>query len=98
MVDAELRDGSEMVEPAAKRLCSTVASVVRKVAVEGNIGEEERERDGGSKCMRMSEVAEIESPVVFTEFARSELTYNSEVEAVSLPTPPLYFWPNEMLL
>ena len=92
MVDAELRDGSEMVEPATKRLCSTVASVVRRVAVEGNIGE------GGSKCMRMSAVAEIESPVVFTEFARSELTYNSEVEAVSLPTPPLYFWPNEMLL
>ena len=28
-----------MVEPAAKRLCSTVASVVRRVAVEGNIGE-----------------------------------------------------------
>ena len=44
MVDAE-RDGAEMVEPAAKRLCSTVASVVRRVAVEGNIGE--REREGG---------------------------------------------------
>ena len=48
MVDAELRDGSEMVEPAAKRLCSTVASVVRKVAVEGNIGEGEREMEGAS--------------------------------------------------
>ena len=45
MVDAELRDGGEMVEPAAKRLCSTVASVVRRVAVEGNIGEGERERE-----------------------------------------------------
>ena len=45
MVDAELRDGAEMVEPAAKRLCSTVASVVRKVAVEGNIGERERWRE-----------------------------------------------------
>ena len=45
MVDAELRDGGEMVEPAAKRLCSTVASVVRKVAVEGNIGERERWRE-----------------------------------------------------
>ena len=44
MVDAEI-DGGEMVEPAAKRLCSTVASVVRRVAVEGNIGEEERERE-----------------------------------------------------
>ena len=32
--------GAKMVEPAAKRLCSTVASVVRRVAVEGNIGEE----------------------------------------------------------
>ena len=48
MVDAELRDGAEMVEPAAKRLCSTVASVVRKVAVEGNIGEREREMEGAS--------------------------------------------------
>ena len=74
MVDAELRDGAEMVEPAAKRLCSTVASVVRRVAVEGNIGE--RERDGGSKCMRMSEVAGFESSVVFTEFARNELFRN----------------------
>ena len=88
MVDAELRDGAELMEPAAKSLCSTVASVVRRVAVEGNIGE--GERDGGNKCMRKCEVAEIESPVVFTEFARSELTYSSEAEAVSLPTPPLY--------
>ena len=49
MVDAE-RDGAEMVEPAAKRLCSTVASVVRRVAVEGNIGEGE----SGKYCMRIS--------------------------------------------
>ena len=59
MVDAE-RDGAEMVEPAAKRLCSTVASVVRRVAVEGNIGERERagsidegESKTEEKCMRM---------------------------------------------
>ena len=41
--------------------------------------------------MRMSEVAGFESSVVFTEFGRNELTYNSEV--VSLLIPPLYFWP-----
>jgi len=46
MVDAELREGGELMEPAAKSLCSTVASVVRRVAVEGNIGEGEREMEG----------------------------------------------------
>ena len=50
MVDAELRDGSEMVEPATKRLCSTVASVVRRVAVEGNIGERGREQMHENEC------------------------------------------------
>ena len=29
----------EMGAPAAKRVCSTLASAVRKIAVEGNIGE-----------------------------------------------------------
>lgn len=29
---------SEMVPPAVKRLCSTVSSAVRRIAVEGNIG------------------------------------------------------------
>jgi len=40
MISARVPRG--MVEPAAKRLCSTVASVVRRVAVEGNIGERQR--------------------------------------------------------
>ena len=31
--------GIRMVEPAAKRVCTGVASIVRKIAVEGNIGE-----------------------------------------------------------
>ena len=53
--DASVSGGAEMVEPVAKRLCSTVASVARRVAVEGNIGERESgKREGRRICMRKS--------------------------------------------